>query len=125
LPDGKNGGSLEFPFSHSPSLWASVGLVSCILGLYFAIPLCGDVPVQRNRAVSITVFLAIASIFLSAIKIRFRDFNEKTEIPSFIAVFEGRRSECRWGVSQFHLIRRAKYQGSSRIFRWIECNDCP
>ena len=27
----------------------SVGLVSCILGLYFAIPLCGDVPVHRNR----------------------------------------------------------------------------
>jgi len=45
--------------------------------LYFAIPLFGDVPVQRNRAVSITVFLAIAGIFLSAIKIRFRDFNEK------------------------------------------------
>jgi len=82
-------------------------------------------PSSATGIVSITVFLAIAIIFLYAIKIRFRDFNEKTELPSFIAVFEGRRSECRWGVSQFHLIRRAKYQGSSRIFRWIECNDCP
>ena len=104
------------------NLWGWLAASSvCILLFLFAVMS----PPSATGIVSITVFLAIAGIFLYAIEIRFRDFNEKTELPSFIAVFGGRRLECRWGASQFHLIRRAKYHGSSRIFRWIECNDCP
>lgn len=61
-------------------------------------------PSTATEIVSITVFLAVAGIFLYAIEIRFRDFSKKTELPSFIAAFEGRRPECRWGVSKLHLI---------------------
>ena len=73
-------------------------------------------PSSATGIVSITVFLAIAGIFLYAIKIRFRDFNEKTELPSFIAVFEGRRSECRWGGMRNNLLRDDAKEGISAFF---------
>ena len=41
------------------------------------------------KVVSITVFLAIAGIFLYAIEISFRDFSEKTELPFLSLSSEG------------------------------------